>query len=344
MAGVGRSDPLTHLSAHERALVRPGPPPRRVEPQLATRAASIPRGPGWIAERKLDGVRLHVHLEADALRLLTRTGRDRAPNLPELAAPLRALGPAQLVADAEVVALVDGRERFQQVLRRIAPQSVANPAPPDVAVFLYLFDLLHLEGMDLRDVPLEGRKRVLRTLRFQEPVRFVDHLAGDLDVAFHLACDQEWEGLIVKRADLPYRPGRTSSWRKLVCARSGRFLVGGWTSPRGRRTGVGALLVGSPTSQGLRYDGRVGSGLEAPTLAALAEHLPTIERVEPPFANPPADRDLRWAIPHLVVELRHLGRTDEGRLRQPTLVRLRPDLDAGDLRSSEREEGPVRSN
>jgi bifunctional non-homologous end joining protein LigD len=316
----------TLLAPEERALVRAAAHPRRLEPQLAQAGDGPPAGPGWLHERKLDGVRLHVHRDGGTLRLLTRLGHDRAGTFPELLPALHELGSNDLVADAEVVALEGDRDSFGRLQRRLGGPGRPTAAARDVPVHVYLFDLLHLDGHDLRRLPLVARKRLLRALRFVEPVRYTEH--RDDDVAAHLAeaCAQGWEGLLVKRADGPYRAGRSSAWRKLKCQRTGRFVVGGWTAPQGTRAGVGALLVGMDTPEGLVYAGRVGTGIDDATLVALADHLRRAEQSAAPFVAPPRERGLRWVVPHLVVEVRFSGWTESGRLRHPSLQRLRPDL------------------
>lgn len=318
------------LTTEQRALVRPAPHPRRVEPQLAQAGGSVPSGPGWIHERKLDGVRLHVHRDGEVIRLVTRLGHDRAGTFPELLPALRALGSHDLVADAEVVALKGDQDSFGRLQRRLGGPGRPTAAARDVPVHVYLFDLLHLDDHDLRKLPVVARKRVLRALTFVDPVRYTDH--RDDDVAGHLAeaCAKGWEGLIAKRADGPYRSGRSSAWRKLKCQRIGRFVVGGWTAPQGSRAGVGALLVGAQTPEGLLYAGRVGTGMDDATLMALAEHLRRAERPTAPFVVPPPERGPRWVVPHLVVEVRFAGWTEAGRLRHPSLLRLRPDLAVDD--------------
>lgn len=314
------------LTAEERALVRSAAHPRRIEPQLAQAGEAVPTGPGWIHERKLDGIRLHVHRDGDTLRLLTRLGHDRAGTFPELLPALRELGSTDLVVDAEVVALQGDQDSFGRLQRRLGGPGRPTAAAREVPVHVYLFDLLHLDGHDLRKLPVVSRKRVLRALSFVAPVRYTEH--RDDDVATHLAeaCAQGWEGLIAKRADGPYRSGRSPAWRKLKCQRTGRFVVGGWTAPQGTRAGVGALLVGMQTPEGLVYAGRVGTGIDDATLVALAEHLRRAEQPTSPFVVPPPERGPRWVVPHLVAEVRFSGWTEAGRLRHPSLLRLRPDL------------------
>ena len=315
------------LSEAEQEALRPAAHPRELAPQLATRDPSATFGPGWVHERKLDGVRLLVHLQAGEVRLRTRTGLDRAPTFPELPPAVRALGPDDLVADGEVVALDGDETSFGRLQRRLGRTDPGRIAKLDIPVHLYLFDLLHVEGHDLRELGLLARKRLLETLGFTEPIRYTPHRDDVVGDHFEEACRRGWEGLIVKRADAPYRSGRSAAWQKLPCYRTGRFVVGGWTDPRGGRVGVGALLLGRFEGDRLRYVGKVGTGFDLPTLEILAAHLARVEESAPAFLDPPRERGAHWALPHLVVEVRFGGWTGVGRLRQPTVLALRPDLD-----------------
>ena len=318
-------DVLEVLDGSEAEAVRRTGHPRQVEPQLAMRGAAVVTGPGWVHERKLDGVRLVVHLEDDEVRLVTRTGLERSATFPELPPAIRELGASDLVADGEVVALEGEATSFGRLQRRLG-RSRPGRIALDVPVHLYLFDLLYVDGFDLRGVSLVARKRLLRTLGFTEPVRYTPHRDDDVGDHFAEACERGWEGLVAKRGDAPYRSGRSPGWLKLPCYRSGRFVVGGWTEPRGGRVGIGALLLGRFEGGRLRYVGKVGTGFDTPTLEILATHLAQVEQVDPPFEEPPVERSAHWALPHLVVEARFAGWTSIGRLRQPTVTALRPDL------------------
>lgn len=320
------------LGREARARLRPPAAGAALAPQLATSADAPPTEAGWLSERKLDGVRLLVHVEGGEVRMRSRTGTERSGTFPELIEGVRDLAAASdglLVADAEVVAFDGERDVFGRLQLRLGDPRRPTAARRDVPVHLYVFDLLVVDGLDLRPLPNLARKRVLASLPFTEPVRYTEH--RDADLAGHLdeACARGWEGLIAKRADAPYRGGRGHSWRKLKCLRTGRFVVGGWTEPQGRRSGLGALLVGTVHGEEIRYAGRVGTGFDDATLATLGAHLPRAERPTAPFVDPPAERGLRWVVPHLVVEVRFAGWTEAGRLRFPSLEALRPDLAPG---------------
>jgi bifunctional non-homologous end joining protein LigD len=325
---------------------RPGSRP--FEPQLADRARGVlPMRHTWRFERKYDGIRLLVHVDDDRVVLRTRPGTDRTADFPEVAAAVRALGLTAAVLDAELVAFDrDGRDRFGLLQRQLGHRRSASGTEP-VRVRLMVFDLLRLDGRDLRGEPLDRRRARLDQLGIVEsstadgpagadgPVALAPVLQGDPDDLLERACREGWEGLIAKRADAPYRAGRSSTWRKLVCTEVERFIIGGWTTPGGTRPGLGAVLVGTPTPAGLVYRGRVGSGLDDTTLRQLAAHLQRAELETSPFVDAdggpgsgagPGGPGVHWCVPHLVVEVRYLGVTDAGRLRQARLIALRPDL------------------
>jgi DNA ligase D-like protein (predicted ligase) len=300
-----------------------------VEPQLASADAGSPVGPGWLLERKLDGIRVAAHVHDGALRLVTRQGNDRAGTFPELRASLLGLG-TDLVLDGEVVAFEGDRDRFGWLQRRLGAPGRPTVSAAEIPVELHVFDLLHLEGLDLRRLPLRARRRMLEALPLRPPLHLVATREDDPTTALAEACGAGWEGLIAKRADGPYRPGRSHDWRKLKCERTGWFVVGGWTRPQGRRQGLGALLVGTVAGDGLHYAGRVGTGFDDGLLATLSAHLERAATDASPFVDPPDDPGLLWVVPHLVVEVRFTGWTDAGRLRHPSWRRVRPDLAIAD--------------
>ena len=175
------------------------------------------------------------------------------------------------IVDGEVVAFDGDRTSFSRLQRRLG---VSDPGPAlraEVPVYLYVFDLLWADGRDVRPLPLRERKRLLRgLLSFRDPLRFTEHRDTDGEAYWREACIKGWEGIIAKRADSPYRPGRTRDWLKFKCENAQEFVIGGYTDPRGSRTGFGALLLGYYDSDGkLRYAGKVGTGV-----AAVARETP----------------------------------------------------------------------
>jgi bifunctional non-homologous end joining protein LigD len=282
--------------------------------------------PGWIFERKLDGVRCLAHREGGRRpRLLSRTDRDMTGQFPELADALAAEPSGDFVVDGEIVAFRDGITSFQRLQRRGLER---------VAVFLYVFDLLRHEGRDVRDLPLRERKALLRTaFRFEGPVRLSQHRNEHGEKLFREACRRGLEGLIAKRADSPYRSGaRSRDWLKLKCHAEQELVIGGFTAPQGSRTDFGALLVGYWEDGRLRYAGKVGTGFDRATLESLGRRLRELVRDDPPFADVhPIPRGTHWVEPELVAQIAFGEWTRDGRLRHPRYLGLRDDKPAREV-------------
>lgn len=304
--------------------------PAFVAPQLATLADAPADNDGWVYERKLDGIRLIVIRHGDTVRLVTRNRRDRTTSYPELVDPLRNQpGAASFVADGEVVAFDGDQTSFARLQQRSGVDDPTRARSRGVEVYLYLFDLMHLDGDDLCPLPLRERKARLRdAIDFDDPLRWCSHRNGDGARYLDDACSKGWEGLIAKRADAPYRPGRSRDWLKLKCVTRQELVIGGYTDPAGTRHGFGALLVGYHDGDELRYAGRVGTGFDDRTLASLAEALAERAIDAAPFAEVPrSERRAHWVRPDLVAEIAFTEWTRAGRLRHPRFVGLRDDTD-----------------
>jgi bifunctional non-homologous end joining protein LigD len=281
--------------------------------------------PDWVFERKLDGVRCIAHRDPSGVRLLSRTDRNMNANYPELCKALEAQPRPDFVLDGEVVALDSrGVTSFGRLQRR---------GKERVAIYLYVFDLLRLEGADLRDLPLRERKRRLRdALRFEDPIRFTPHRNQDGERLFEEACRRGLEGVIAKRADSPYRAARSRDWLKLKCHAEQELVIGGFTAPQGSRTDFGALLVGYFEAGSLRYAGKVGTGFGRSTLAELGAALRKLESQVNPFAEVhPIPRGTHWVRPELVAQIGFAEWTRDGRLRHPRYLGLRDDKLAGEV-------------
>jgi bifunctional non-homologous end joining protein LigD len=282
--------------------------------------------PGWVFERKLDGVRCLAHRDDGApVRLLSRTDRDMTGQFPELAEALDSQPCRDFVVDGEVVAFAGGITSFSRLQRRGRER---------VSVFLYVFDLLRHEGRDVRDLPLRERKALLRrALRFEGPLRLSPHRNEHGERLFREACRQGLEGLIAKRVDSPYRSGaRSRDWLKLKCHAEQELVIGGFTAPQGSRTDFGALLVGYWEGGKLRYAGKVGTGFDRATLETLGRRLRELERDDPPFADVhPIPRGTHWVEPEPVAQIGFAEWTRDGRLRHPRYLGLRDDKPAREV-------------
>jgi DNA ligase D-like protein (predicted ligase) len=197
-----------------------------------------------------------------------------------------------------------------------------------VAVFFYLFDVLHADGYDTAAVPLRHRKEILHgLLSFEDPLRFTEHRDEKGERYLKEACRKGWEGLIAKRADAPYEHRRSTSWLKFKCVNEQEFVIGGYTDPKGSRTGFGALLLLGYYEDGrLVYAGKVGTGFDTETLRRMSKQLGSMERQKAPFAAGELPRSgVHWLRPELVAQIGFTEWTEDGQLRHPRFLGLRRD-------------------
>jgi DNA ligase D-like protein (predicted ligase) len=281
--------------------------------------------PSWVFERKLDGERCGAIRRGGQVHLLSRSGQRLDATYPELVDALSVTGPDVLL-DGEIVAFDRGQTSFSRLQQRIGIHDAERARRSPVAVYFYLFDLLELDGRDLRPEPLLARKALLRrVVEFRDHLRYTPYRRRDGETAFRLACERGWEGVIAKRVDSPYAATRSRDWLKLKCAHGQELVVGGWTEPRGSRRHLGALLVGYYEDESLRYAGKVGTGFDEPTLELLAGKLAGLARADSPFAGGDLPRDAHWVQPALVAEIGFAEWTRDGKLRQPRYLGLRDD-------------------
>ncbi len=300
---------------------------REYRPQLAALVKAPPLGDEWLHEIKLDGYRIGCRIRNGRATLISRNGKDWTQTFPEIVEATERLGVRDALIDGEVaMVLPDGRTSFQ------ALQNASIRARGSSLVY-FVFDLLRLEGADLRDLPLRERKRRLRdALRFEDPIRFTPHRNEHGEKLFEEACRKGLEGVIAKRADSPYRATRSRDWLKLKCHAEQELVIGGFTAPQGSRTDFGALLVGHFDSGTLRYAGKVGTGFGRSTLAELGAQLRKLESKDNPFADVhPIPRGTHWVKPKLVAQIGFTEWTRDGRLRHPRYLGLRDDKPAREV-------------
>jgi len=310
--------------------------PRSVAPMLATLVKSPPSGDEWLHELKYDGVRVIAYLERGAVRLESRSGRDQTALYPEIAEAIAELVADRAIVDGEIVALDEnGHPSFHRLQPRMqaAPRE-AERLRREIPAVAFLFDLLYLDGYDLRSSPIEMRKEVLAALLdgAPAPLLYSDHVVGQGEAFFGLASQSAVEGIVSKRLGSAYVSKRSANWMKVKRIQEGEFVIGGFTAPQGSRAHLGALLIGLYEGDVLRYVTRVGSGLDSATLGSLYDELRRRERRDPPFANPPAIRGARWVEPQLVCRVRFGEWTDDGALRAPVFAGLVADVAPGDCR------------
>ncbi len=303
-----------------------------MRPMLATPTTTIPRGPQWVHEVKWDGMRVLADIRDGHLALTSRAGNDVTASYPELA-PLADLYDDMLL-DGEVVALDDGRPSFGALAERmhVGDRRRAERLATTRPVTLMVFDLLRLYGADLTTQPLSARRELLERLDLAGRHWQVPPVYDDGDELYSATREQGLEGVVSKRLDAPYLPGRRSAdWLKSPHRTTVSAVVGGWRPETGTTDRLGAVLLGIATAQGWRYAGRMGSGIAGRAQRQLAEVLAPLRRADSPFATPvPAvDADgAVWVEPQIVVEARTLEVTRDGRLRHPAYLGVRTDLTA----------------
>ncbi|HEY4296309.1 MAG TPA: DNA ligase D [Paraburkholderia sp.] len=307
--------------------------PATFKPQLATLVDTAPPGDDWSYEIKFDGYRVLARIDrsarGEAVKVFTRAGNDWSA---KFSRQVKALGMIELDSawlDGEAVVLDEhGVPNFQALQNAFD----AN-RPQDIVI--YLFDVPFLNGYDLRGVPLEQRRAILRALldEFDDSVlRFSDDFGFSADELLRSACDMALEGIIGKRRDSGYLQGRSSSWIKLKCRRRQEFVIGGYSEPSGARAAFGALLLGVYDGDGrLQYAGRVGTGFDAALLRSVKKALDAHATRRMPFAEAPRERSrtpVHWVEPVLVAECNFAEWTSDGIVRQASFVSLREDKPA----------------
>ncbi|MGH7312209.1 MAG: DNA ligase D [Candidatus Rokuibacteriota bacterium] len=333
---------MKRLATLRARLERTGAPRRDVTPRtapvmLATLVDRPFSGPGWLFEPKYDGVRLLAFRDGARVELSMRSGQEVTERYPELVAALRALPLERFLIDGEIVAVDgDGRPSFQRLqarmgLTRPADVERARALVPVSGVF---FDVLALDGRDLRALPLSERKACLALLLPPRGVlSYGEHVPEHGEGFFQACCAQRLEGVVAKKADSRYVGGRSRDWLKIKCQQRQEFVIGGYTDPQGSRGYFGALHLGLYEGDRLVYVSKVGTGFDGTTLKQVWDRLTPLRRPTSPFAaGTPTGRGHHWVEPKLVCEVRFTEWTDDGGLRHPAFLGLRDDKTAQDCR------------
>ena len=305
-------------------------------PQLAKLGASPPDGDQWIHEFKWDGYRLVTTVVDGKVRIWSRNGIEWTEKVPEIRAAIERLGLVSAALDGELIAGQGTREDFNLLQATLSGEQQG-------ALSYALFDLLHVNGVAIDQSPLIERKGLLQEL-LKTPVPhlgFSSHVVGDGDAAFDLAAERQFEGIISKRGDRPYHPGRGEDWRKTKTLDSEEFAVVGYTPAKGSRTGFGSLLLARPHAEHeWVYAGRVGTGFNNKQLQELTKRIGKSGLAKPTVhirGTKEADlKAAKWFAPMFVVEVFLRGISTQGILRQPSLKAIRLDKDVADLADSDR--------
>ena len=314
------------------------PMPDRIAPMLARTGPLPPEDGGWAYEIKWDGVRAIAFISGGRLTLAARTGRDITPRYPELRPLGAALAGREVILDGEVVAFDGSRPSFQKLQGRMhltSDHAVRRLAQSDPVHYI-AFDLLYLDGRSQMDLRYDERRERLAELELAGPTwQAPAHHVGDGAALLEATRAQQLEGIVAKRLDCPYTPGRRSSgWVKVKNICSTDVVVGGWLPGEGGRSGrLGALVLGIPDDEGvLRYAGRVGTGFTEAELARLGRVLEPLARETSPFTGTQPPKHTRFVEPRLVARVDYTERTRTGTLRQPSYKGLRDDVAPEDVR------------
>jgi bifunctional non-homologous end joining protein LigD len=333
---------LFHTRGNDWMMHRMDPPedpdyeplPESIAPMLA-RLGELPADDErWAFEIKWDGVRALAFVSGGRLKLTNRTGRDITARYPELRPLAEALGDREVLLDGEVVAFEDGRPSFQRLQGRmhLTSEAQVRRLSQREPVTYVIFDLLHLDGHSLLDAPYSERRAALLELgltgaAWQAP----NHHVGDGAAMLAASRANGLEGIVAKRIDCPYEPGRRARhWIKVKNVRRADVVVGGWTPGEGgRATRLGALAIGFHDEDGeLTYAGKVGSGFTDAELSRVTRLLQPLERDSSPFSGRQPPRGTHFVEPELVAVVEYRDMTNSGTLRAPTYKGLRDDLPA----------------
>jgi bifunctional non-homologous end joining protein LigD len=311
--------------------------PKKLEPMLAEIGDEPRSDPQWLYEPKVDGYRVIAFVQDGAVRLQSRRGIDLTTAFPEIVADLQSQAVDSMILDGEIVALdTTGRPSFNALQNRRELKTLAElaAAQRESPVILLCFDLLHFAGTNLRAAPYIDRRRYLSQCLLPTAHLQLVHTSDNAEKLYAASLDSGFEGIVAKRKDSPYQPGkRSGAWLKLKATQTAEFVVGGYTKGKGAREALGSLLLGYWSGNKLHFAGHAGSGLDDRVIAELGKRFAKLERKAQPFVEkPPLQRPTTWLDPELVVEVSFTEWTPDGMLRAPVFERVRDDIESRSIK------------
>lgn len=309
--------------------------PAFVPPMLATLTKDYFSSKDWIFEHKFDGERCLAFKKNGVVRLMSRNEKEMNDEYPELVVALTKQKADNFVIDGEIVALKKGLSNFELLQQRINLHEKESIKVKEklIPVEYRIFDLMYIDGYDIRALPILARKELLaKLIDFNTILTFSEHRFTDGLKFFKEACALHWEGLIAKKIDSPYVGVRSPYWLKFKCIAKQELVIAGYTNPQGSRSYFGALLVGYYEKGNLLYAGKVGTGFSQETLEMLGKKMKKLEIKKCPFSNyDQSTKGVHWVKPVLVAEFQFAEWTKASRLRVPRYKGLRNDKDAKDV-------------
>jgi len=304
--------------------------PSWMPPMLATLYKKEPfNDPKWLFEKKFDGVRCLAYFDGDNVKLMTRNQKKVNEQYPEIAQDVPKLCGKTFVVDGEIVVDNGKMGSFSKMQKRIGVKNPSESLIENYPLSYYVFDLLHLDGSDLRRKPLAERKKLLKQFNFTKRVHYTFHRNVEGVDYLKKMEKEEFEGAIAKEKNSSYQSSRSKKWLKLKCQNRQEMVIGGYTDPKGERIGFGALLIGFYEEGDLVYAGKVGTGYTDVVLKDMHSKLKRKERKTSPFDrnSPKKEQEVHWVAPDLVAEVEFTEWTSGNRLRHPAFVGLRKDKD-----------------
>ena len=287
---------------------KPSEMPGFVAPQLAASRARAPSGGKWLHEIKYDGYRVQLHVDKQRRTIFTRTGLDWTKRFSVIAGAFD-IAVERAILDGEIVVVKDGRTSFAELQAELA-------AGHQDSLLFYAFDLLYLEGFDLREAPLAERKRILKMLfdetGLQSPIIYSEHLRTDGNEMLAHIRKLKFEGIMSKKAEAPYRSGRSDAWIKVKCLQRGKFSVVGFVKDA---AGVAALHLGRQQGKDLVYAGKVGTGWSRTVSGQIRKKLDSVVTPTSKLTRPIRDAKATWVEPKFLADVEYRDITADGLLR-----------------------------